>query len=182
MKNWVEAIAYQAVWFACVIGAGRGLWWPGVAAALPLAAWQVAWSPRPSATAALGAAGLAVGLAVEGGLSASGVLWHAAPGPSGWVGPPPWILALWPVFAMTLHRSFAFLQSRPWLACALGGIGGPLAYLGAARGWEAVRFAEPQITALAALALGWALALPLLAGFARATASRVAVPAQGRAA
>lgn len=181
MKAWVEAVAYQSVWFACVIGAGRGLWWPGVAAALPLAAWQVASSSRPAATATLGAAGLAVGLAVEGSLSASGLLAHAA-SPAGWVGPPPWILALWTVFAMTLHRSFSFLRERAWLACALGAVGGPLAYLAAARGWDAVRFADPLAASLGALAFGWALALPLLAFVARNRVGTAPVSVEGRAA
>lgn len=181
MKTWVEVVAYQAVWFACVIGAGRGLWWPGVAAALALAVWQVTSSARPAATAALGGAGLAVGLSVEGTLAGSGLLAHAA-APTHWIGPAPWILALWPVFAMSLHRSFAFLQGRPWLACALGGLGGPLAYLGAARGWDAVRFAEPAWMALAALGLGWALALPLLAAAARHGVRPVRMAAQEHAA
>ena len=41
-----NAVGYQAVWFAAVIGAGRGLWWPAVAASAVFVAWQVALSDR----------------------------------------------------------------------------------------------------------------------------------------
>ena len=53
------------------------------------------------------------------------------------------------------------------LACAVGAIGGPLAYWGAARGWQAVQFEPPAWRATAALAAGWALALPALTAGAR---------------
>ena len=60
-----------------------------------------------------------------------------------------------------------YLHRRPWLAALFGAIGGPLAYLGAARGWDVVQFAQPQWHSLLALAAGWAVAMPLLAWLAR---------------
>ena len=42
-----------------------------------------------------------------------------------------------------------------------------LRYLGAARGWQVVTFAEPTWRALLVLALGWAMATPALAWLAR---------------
>jgi hypothetical protein len=80
---------------------------------------------------------------------------------------PAWILALWVTFALTFSQSLRYLQSRLWLAALLGLLGGPLAYLGAARGWHVVTFAEPAWRGLLALALGWALATPALAWLAR---------------
>jgi len=65
-------------------------------------------------------------------------------------------------FAMTVPQSLAFLQSRPWLAAVFGAVGGPLAYLGAARGWNAVAFAAPIAVGVTVLALCWAIAMPLL--------------------
>lgn len=55
-----------------------------------------------------------------------------------------------------------FLLGRPLSGMLLGAIGGPLAYLGAARGWGAIVFAEPRWMAIAALVIGWAIAIPLL--------------------
>ncbi len=80
------------------------------------------------------------------------------------VGPlaPIWILALWANFALTLNHSLAWLQSRPWLAAALGAIGAPLAYFFAARSWHALTLADPLATTLALLAAIWAIVTPLL--------------------
>ena len=60
-----------------------------------------------------------------------------------------------------------YLHRRLLLAAVFGAIGGPLAYLGAARGWDVVQFAQPQWHSLLALAAGWAVAMPLLAWLAR---------------
>ena len=38
MKNLVNFVAFQAVWFAAVVGASYGLWWPGPIAAILFAA------------------------------------------------------------------------------------------------------------------------------------------------
>lgn len=171
MKRAVEFVGYQLTWFVAVIGAGRGLWWAGVLAAAVLAAWQLGTSAHRVATASLALAGIAMGLLIDGGLAATGLLAYAASGPEGWPGAAPWILALWAVFSMSLHCSFDALQRRPLLAAALGAVGGPLAYLGAARGWEAVAFDAPAWRALLVLSMGWALAMPALARLARATAA-----------
>jgi hypothetical protein len=102
---------------------------------------------------------------VDGGLAALEVLRHAA-GLAGWPAPP-WILALWAVFAMTLHRSLDMLRGRRLIAAALGGIGGPAAYLAAARGWGAVELVPSLPVSLAWLGVAWAAALALLATLAR---------------
>ena len=64
---------------------------------------------------------------------------------------------------MTLNHSMAFLRGRPMLAGVLGAVGGPMAYLGAARGFEAVVFTPPGWRAIALLAVGWSIALATLA-------------------
>jgi hypothetical protein len=76
-----------------------------------------------------------------------------------------WLVILWALFATTLNSSLRALQSRPWIAAALGAAGGPLAYYAGAR-LGALQFLEPAAM-LAALALGWALATPLLLSLAR---------------
>ena len=52
-------------------------------------------------------------------------------------------------------------------SAAFGAIGGPLAYLGAARGWHAVTMSTPLWQVLPWLALGWGIALPVLTLLAR---------------
>lgn len=166
MSFWLSLIGYQAVWFVAVIGAGHGLAWPGVLGMPVYALVQLACARNVRVDLALMAAGLVMGFLLDGALSRSGLVDYAA----GWPNPalaPGWILALWVTFALTFSQSLRYLQTRLWLAALLGLVGGPLAYLGAARGWQVVTFAEPTWRALLALALGWALATPALAWLAR---------------
>lgn len=162
MSFWANLAGYQLVWFCAVIGAGRGLAWPGMAAGLLFAAAQLAASPRRAADLRLAAAALACGTLLDGTLAAHGVVTYAAPVPD-WPAPA-WILGLWLAFALTLTHSLWAVAQRPWLAALLGAIGGPLAYLGAARGFGAVVLAP---AALPLLAVGWSLALTALSLLAR---------------
>jgi hypothetical protein len=162
MKFWGNLLGYQAVWFVTVIGAGWGLWWPALVATATFAAWQLSISQSRRADLRLMGAALLCGLFIEGGLAAGDWAHYATPTPALPPGAPLWILSLWAAFALTLNHSLAYLRGRPWLAFAFGAIGAPLAYLSAARGWQAVMFEPPLWRGLAWLSVGWALALLLL--------------------
>jgi hypothetical protein len=164
MRFWVVLVAYEAAWFITVIGAGHEHAWPGLLAVAMFAAWRLCTSERRLLELRLTALALGLGLLLDGGLAYTGLLVYAAAWPAGFA--PAWILGLWFAFALTIVPLFGYLQGRPWLAAALGGIGGPLAYLGAASGWQAVRFTPPAWHALLWLAIGWGVALPLLVGCA----------------
>lgn len=182
MNFWLTLIAYQAVWFAAVIGAGHGSWWPGVACTLAFAAWRLAVSSRRGVELRLIVVALLLGLVLEGVWVRTGLVSYAAPWPSGEA--PAWLIALWLAFALTIVPLFGYLHARPALAALFGAIGGPLAYFGAARGWHAVLLPTPAWPSLLALAAGWALALPLLATLARRwlrTASATATALAGSA-
>jgi hypothetical protein len=164
MSFWLSLIGYQAVWFTAVIGAGHGLAWPGVVAMLVYALVQLACARNWRTDLSL----------IAMALIRSGLASYAAGWPNRTLAPG-WILALWVTFALTFSQSLRYLQTRLGLAALLGLIGGPLAYLGAARGWHVVSFAEPSWRALLLLAIGWALATPALAWLARrASASTLA--------
>lgn len=168
MRFWGNLMGYQAVWFAAVIGAGRGQWWPAVAAALGFAAWQLALSRQRMLELRLVAAALGFAVLLDGGLAATGMLDYAAATvafPA--LGAPLWILALWCAFALTLTQSLRWLQPRPWLGVLFGAIGAPLAYLGAARGFNAMVFMPPTWPAVVLLAIGWAIAIPALMSISR---------------
>jgi hypothetical protein len=183
MKFWASLIGYQLVWFAAMIGAGHGRAWPGVVGMLVYVACQLALARHWKADLSLLATALVFGLLLDGGLIHWKLASYAAPWPSAAIAPA-WILALWITFALTFTQSLAWLQTRLWLAALLGLIGGPLAYLGAARGWQVVRFADPAWPALLCLGLGWALATPALAWLARwrsAGTASLSIPLQGRA-
>jgi hypothetical protein len=160
----INVIAFQAGWFACVLGAAAGHAWVGpvvVGAALAL---HFARAARAGAEVRLALSALAIGLAWDGALLHLGLLAFTAPGPIE-AAPPPWMLALWPLFASTLNVSLRWLHARPVAAAILGAVSGPLSYWAGAR-LGALALPDPGI-ALALLAAGWAAITPLLLALAR---------------
>lgn len=165
MSPWIVLAGYELAWLAAVAGAGRGLAWPGVLAVALFAAWRLATSRTRRVDLRLAATALALGFVLEALWTGTGLLRYAAPWPVATA--PAWLLALWVAFALTIVPLFRYLHARPWLAAALGAIGGPLAYLAAARGWHALALAAPAWHPLLALALGWAVAAPVLTSLAQ---------------
>ena len=104
-------------------------------------------------------AALFIGLTWESLLVAAGlVVYPTAPGPNSMA--PVWMIALWANVACTIHYSLGWIRSRPWLSALLGAVGGPLAFV-AGEKLGAVSFPYP-VQALAVIAAGWAVLLPLL--------------------
>ncbi|MEO6801374.1 MAG: DUF2878 domain-containing protein [Rhodanobacter sp.] len=166
MNFWLSLIGYQLVWFAAVIGASHGLAWPGVLGMLVYAAAQLLLARNYRVDLSLMATALVFGFLLDGTLIRTGIASYAAAWSNDAIAPA-WILALWMTFALTFTQSLRYLQRRLWLAALLGLVGGPLAYLGAARGWHVVNFADPAWRGPLVLAIGWALATPALAWLAR---------------
>lgn len=159
-RSLAEWAGFQAVWFACALGAAQGLNWPGVAAAALFLLVTLAgrgWS-RPLVVAVLASG--AFGAVGESLLSATGLLLHAAdpamPGVA-----PAWIIALWLAFGATVPAMQALLGSGLRRAALVGAVAGPLAYVAGAR-LGALQFPAGLWPAVAAIGLIWALALPLL--------------------
>lgn len=172
-----NVVGYQAVWVASVAGAGQGLAWTGPLAALLFVAAVLAFGGKARHDLRILGIALAVGFVLDSAFAASGWLRYAEPIP--WTfAAPVWIWSLWAGFAMTLNHSMDFLRARPWASAVFGLVGGPLAYLAAARAFDAVSFGVPLAWAMAALALGWAVVMPLL----YALDQRLASPRQRKAA
>jgi hypothetical protein len=165
----LNAVAFQGAWFACVLGGAQGWPWAGAVLALLVVAVQLALAPDPAREVLLVAAVTLLGLALDSTLIATGWLAFASPVPFAALAPV-WIVALWAAFATTLTVSLHWLQGRWLLAGALGALAGPLAYYAGARLGAVRLHAAPQ--ALAALALVWALALPLGLALARRIGGR----------
>lgn len=165
-----NVLGYQAVWFAAVAGAGHALWWAGPLAALAFAAGHFGWSVSAADRGADRAADLRLmviaglcGIVLDGTMSSTGLIDYrgdAVALPPG--GAPLWILSMWMAFALTLRHSLGTVCRRPILAALLGAVFGPLAYLGAERGFAAATLGEPRWLVLLTLAIGWAFALWLL--------------------
>ena len=167
LERWMPSIYFvvgQAGWFACVIGAARGVAWIGVASAILLIAVHLRRVNRP-----LPEAKLIISVAIIGGLWESvlvsrGLLAYPdkalIPGLA-----PVWLLALWGLFAAQINTTYPWLKKRIMLAPVLGAIAGPLSFhAGAVLG--ALRFVRPWPAGVA-LACGWAVLLPLVIALSR---------------
>ena len=157
-------VAFQAGWFACVLGAAHGWAWAGTTVAAVLVTSHVLLAARPAEELKLIGIALAIGAIWDSTLLGLGWIDFT----SGFLMPglaPHWILALWALFAMTLNVSLGWLKTRLGIAAVLGAVSGPLAYWGGAR-LGAVTFVNP-VFAVIALSIGWAAITPALAWLAR---------------
>jgi hypothetical protein len=166
VRTLANLVGFNAVWFALVLGAAAGLWWPGLAALAVFAIATVATSRWPRADLKLVGAALAIGFVLETALVQGGVFRYAMPVPWPELAPL-WMLGLWANFALSVNHSLGFLSGRVLLAAVLGAVAGPLAYWGAARVFGAAEILSPAPVALAILAIAYALATPALAEFGR---------------
>lgn len=160
----INFVAFQAAWLACVLGAGRGLPWAGVAAAAAAVALHLALARDRRLELVLLGCAVALGVVVDSGLDAAGAMAYAA---KPWASPlaAPWILALWAAFATTFTGCFAWVVGRPLLGALVGGLGGPLSYR-AGEALGAVQVAPHGRWGWAWVAVAWAIALPVLGSVA----------------
>lgn len=164
MFTLLNAALYQAGWLACTLGAANGLPWVGPLAAAAIVGWHLLRARRAVPEAWLVAIAAGTGLLFETALLQSGWIAYDAGVIAGSLAPL-WMVALWGLFATTFNVSMRFLRDRPGIAAALGAVGAPLAYYAGER-MGALDLVSPA-PALAAIALGWAIAAPALLRVAR---------------
>ena len=167
--------AFYLCWFACVGGAARGVPWLGPMAVALYAGVYLLTIPSGAARTRqallLGAAG-AVGYAADSALVLSGVLTFPPHAVLGWPSTV-WMVALWVLQAAVLGGAMSWMRGRAGLAAAVGALGGPLAYLAGER-MGAAALGPTRPAALAAIAVEWALAMPLLVLLERRASRREA--------
>ncbi len=159
----INFIAYQMTWFACIVSAAKGSPWIGSLCALIVVFWHLSAASKPKDELALIAVAGIIGLVWESLLVYFGFISY----PSGNFLPgiaPHWIIALWLVFATTFNVSLKWFKQHLAIVSLLGCLGGPLAfYAGAAMGALTL---EPNL-GLLSIAIGWGLMMPLLLLLAR---------------
>ena len=164
MRLVFNVILFQLGWFACVLGAARGLPWVGALAAAAIVGWHLARAAQPKPELALVVIAAGVGAVFETLLVQVGwVQFSAGVLVEGTA--PYWMIALWALFATTLNVSLRTLRSHLGLAALLGAVGGPAAYYAGAR-LGALEFVAAG-AALAVIGAGWAILTPALLGAAR---------------
>ncbi len=152
-------VVSQIGWFAAVLSAAHGLPLLGTACVLAAIGWHLRISARPRQEARLIAFACLIGFVFESVNSWQGNVRY----PSGQFDPriaPYWIVALWGLLAIALNVTVRWLKPHLWLAALVGGVAGPVSFSSGVRlgGADFVR----TVPALAVLALGWSLLLPLL--------------------
>ena len=151
--------AFKIGWLSSVFGGAQQLPWLGPLVVLAVIILHLFRAERPRAELLLILSAGLIGAFFDSLLVAAG--WVTFP--SGMFSDtmaPYWIITMWMLFATTLNMSMRWMRGRPLLAAAFGFIGGPLAYL-AGHKIGGILFIE-QTTALAVLALGWAIIMPVL--------------------
>ncbi|MGN6263853.1 MAG: DUF2878 domain-containing protein [Ralstonia sp.] len=152
-------VAGQAGWFVCVLSAARDAAWVGIVFVAVLLALHLRQAHRPYQELRLVMWVVVLAAPWETLLIRTGLIVY--PHGTVWAGfVPPWLLALWVLFAIQVNVLFRWLRGRWWLAGALGAIAGPLSFrAGAALGAAHI----PDMAAtLGVLAVGWAIWIPLL--------------------
>jgi hypothetical protein len=155
----INFVGFQIGWFSSVIGAAKQMPWLGPVVLLVVLAIHLHRAHRPNAELALVVACGMIGVCFDSVLVAAGWVTY----PSGLVSnylAPYWIVTMWMLFGTTLNLSMGWLKGRPLLAALFGAFGGPASYI-AGQKLGGIVFLE-YYTALIALGIGWALAMPLL--------------------
>ncbi|MEM9620376.1 MAG: DUF2878 domain-containing protein [Pseudomonadota bacterium] len=140
--NIVNAILFQATWFACVLG---GTLWGlfGLSTLLLFMAYAGNW--RQDLTLLSGAA--LIGAAVDTLWIQLGIL------DFGTLLAPVWIIFMWMGLALTVNYSLSFLKNKPMLAAIMAACSAPLSYFAGER-FGAVDISNPQGIVLISIAWG----------------------------
>ena len=160
----INFILFQLAWFACVLGAANNMPWLGVFVTIGIVAWHLHQAKPAKPEIILLLIALAIGALFDQLMHSTRLLTYQA---HGWGDNlvPVWILALWAGFVTALNVSLRWMKMiqshAKWLVMVLfGALGGPLAYMGAAK-LGAVTLNNMPASAIA-LSAGWAILTPLL--------------------
>jgi hypothetical protein len=159
MPALINFAAFQIGWFSSVVGAAKQMPWLGPVALLVVLAIHLRQARRPEAELTLIVACGLVGMFFDSIL----VAFNWVSYPSGQFSEflaPYWIVTMWMLFGTTLNLSMGWLKGRPLLAAFFGAIGGPASYI-AGQKLGGIVFVD-YYAALIALAIGWAVFMPLL--------------------
>ncbi|MDI1309509.1 MAG: DUF2878 domain-containing protein [Methylotenera sp.] len=154
----INFILFQIAWFACVVGAGKGMPWFGVMITMVVLVWHLSQAKSVKAELLLLLCALLIGAVYDQSMLSFGFISYVN---NGWSSAivPVWILALWLAFTSTLNVSLRWMRNKHLIAVIFGAVGGPLAYFGAQKLGAVVL---PSTASYIALSIGWAIITPLL--------------------
>ncbi len=147
----------QIGWLACALGAAWGYPWLGPVVVAGHVALHFGWATRRKAELYFILLAAALGLLVDGGQKASGLLTYASDNSLPWLAPY-WIVAMWVLFATGFSTSLKWLRGRYRLAAIGGAIFGPLSYAGGAR-LGGIEFNYDYYFTMVVMGVIWALVM-----------------------
>ena len=159
MPIFINFAAFKVGWLSSVVGGAQQLPWLGPMVVMIAILIHLSRAHRPRSELMLIASAGLLGAFFDSALVAAG--WVTFP--SGMVSEllaPYWIVTMWMLFATTINLSMKWMRGKPLLAAAFGFIGGPLAYYAGHKIGGITFVNEPA--ALAMLAIGWAVMMPIL--------------------
>jgi hypothetical protein len=159
MHKIINFVLFQVGWFACVRGAAKQMPWLGVIFMFLFLVWHVSQAKQAKPEIILVIITVIIGGIYDLVMTHNNLLSYQAHGWSTDL-PAAWILALWAEFAMILNVSLRWMRRRWLIALLFGAIGGPLAYIAAAKLGAVTLNALPL--SYVALSAGWAIITPLL--------------------
>lgn len=155
----INFAVFQVAWLLCVIGGATQMPWLGPVAVLVALAIHFNAARKPFEEALLVVICAVIGAGFDSILVAAGWVTYKAGLFSDYLAPY-WIIAMWMLFATTLNVSMRWLRGKPRLAATFGFFGGPAAYItGQKLGGITL---SNEVAALTALAIGWAIMMPVL--------------------
>jgi hypothetical protein len=159
MNLLINVAAFKLGWLSSVVGGAQQTPWLGPLVVFVAVALHLARAQRPSSEFVLILSCGLIGAVFDSALVAAG--WVTFPsGMFSEAMAPYWIVTMWMLFGTTINLSMRWMRGRPLLASAFGFVGGPLAYL-AGHKIGGIQFVD-QPAAIAMLAIGWAVMMPLL--------------------
>ena len=159
MNLLINVTAFKLGWLSSVVGGAQQLPWLGPLVVFIAVAIHLARAQRPASELMLIVSCGLIGAVFDSALVAAG--WVTFP--SGMFSDsmaPYWIVTMWMLFGTTINLSMRWMRGRTLLAVTFGLLGGPLAYI-AGHKIGGIEFVD-QTAALAMLAIGWAVIMPVL--------------------
>jgi hypothetical protein len=159
MNLLINVAAFKLGWISSVVGGAQQIPWLGPVVVFAAVALHLSRAQRPSSELVLILSCGLIGAVFDSVLVAAS--WVTFPsGMFSELMAPYWIVTMWMLFGTTINLSMRWMRGRPLLASAFGFVGGPLAYLGGHK-IGGIQFVD-QPAAIAMLAIGWAVMMPLL--------------------
>jgi len=155
----VNFAVFEIAWMSSVIGAAQQMPWLGPVSVLIALVLHFRAARKPIEELLLVISCALIGAGFDSMLVAAGWVTYNAGLFSDFVAPY-WIITMWMLFATTLNVSMRWLRGKPKLAALLGFYGGPASYIAGQQLGGIVLI--NQAAALVALAIGWAVMMPIL--------------------